>query len=655
MRERTLFSVSGIALCIGLTSGALLAAADTSSNLSEERAALELCPAESLAPEPHQVVIQGFPGSPNLPIETAWCVRWEEFGHKGLQIVEAWFKRTADEQWMQVLGYSGPVEIFVPYHTGDLRLYDLQFGHLKEARLVDAGPFGTLLGQSKPVVIKEVRDRGIAWKSDYEVRRGEELVLWATYEAGNYEYIMQYGFRDDGTITFRVGATGYNHSDPVRTFEGHTHTVLWRIDPEFGAPDGGEEARLTHHYEVTTDPAAVDYFESIDYEKGEDWNPRQFDALRIVTRGRNAHDHNPGYELVHSRTGTSRHVEPFSHFDFMVTAAKADEVHPEAWQVPGFANGESLQSKDLVIWATSSSHHDPSGEDQKATLVKWSGFDWEPHDLFETTPLFPSCKSSELSTSFLKNYQVVTKVTPQTTDRMYAVSSCPPGKVLLGGGTRIFGPLTGSALTLSTGFPVSGPGIWRHAARQIIPNSSGRRWSLITTAICGNISKRQTFGYFNPPGPTPFGASAQCPYGTAVLGGGGASSDGLTTLASSGPFCPTTFSADARKIPASSDSARTESVLVICGNVPGYEVVTSNSEITDTDSLTQATMCPLGKVALGGGATIIGDATNVALFGSNPVNRIREGDGWSGQAYRLQPGGGHWGLKVDVICATPTP
>lgn len=653
MKWHTPSLVSLMTLCLGITGSALFAAADTP-NLSEERT-LERCPAEFKGAEPDQVVIQGFPSASNSPIETAWCVRWEEYGHKGLQIVEAWFKRTAGEQWMQVLGYSGPVEIFVPYHSGKLRLYDLQFGYLKEARAVDAGPFGTLLGQGTPVVIKEVRDRGLAWKSDYEVRRGEELLLWATYEAGNYEYIMQYGFRDDGTVTFRVGATGYNNTDPLRTFEGHMHTVLWRIDPKFASLDGGVEAHITHHYEVTTDPEAVDYFEYIDYEKGEDWNPRQFDTLRIVARYRNVNDHNPGYELVHLRTGTSRHVESFSQFDFMVTTAKENEIHPEAWQVPGFANGEPLQSGDLVIWATSSAHHDPSDEDRKVTLMKWSGFDWEPHDLFETTPLTPSCRSSELAESFLKDYQVLTKITSPTTERMYAVSSCPPGKTLLGGGTRIFGPLTGSALTLSTGFNSSAPRIWRHGAQQIVPNSSGQSWRLVTTIICGNITKIQAFGHSNPPGPTQFGASAQCPYGTAVLGGGGSSLDGLTTLATSGPFCPITFSADARKIPASDDFAHTESALVICGNVPGYEVVTSDSGIVSADSLTHFAMCPPGKVALGGGATITGDSSNVALYGSNPTSRIRQGDGWSGQAYRVLPSGGHWGLKINVVCATPTP
>ena len=38
-------------------------------------------------------------------------------------------------------------------------------------------------------------------------------VSWSSgraLEAGNYMYIMSYAFHDDGTIAFRVGATGQN-------------------------------------------------------------------------------------------------------------------------------------------------------------------------------------------------------------------------------------------------------------------------------------------------------------------------------------------------------------------------------------------------------------------------------------------------------------
>ena len=43
-------------------------------------------------------------------------------------------------------------------------------------------------------------------------RRGQKLLLWGVLDAANYRYIIEYGFQDDGVITFRVGSTGRNYA-----------------------------------------------------------------------------------------------------------------------------------------------------------------------------------------------------------------------------------------------------------------------------------------------------------------------------------------------------------------------------------------------------------------------------------------------------------
>ncbi len=65
-------------------------------------------------------------------------------------------------------------------------------------------------------------------------RRGQKLVLFATLNAANYRYVVEYGFQDDGLITFRVGSTGRNYGS--REWEGHMHNGLWRVDVNLGGP-----------------------------------------------------------------------------------------------------------------------------------------------------------------------------------------------------------------------------------------------------------------------------------------------------------------------------------------------------------------------------------------------------------------------------------
>ena len=345
---------------------------------------------------------------------TAWKVQYARGMHKGFYITGAWFKRDLNEPWMQVLHDARIAELFVPYHeTTNIRFLDLTgFSFpLAEVKEEDAGLNGIILppfeGDSFPTIIREVRDRGVVWK-DYSngVRRGREMVLWGGLEAGNYMYLMQYGFQDDGTITFRVGATGQNL--PGARKQPHMHDAHWRLDIDL--VDGSKNnAMLMTHTESTQGPKAEDTAEPFNsgLEGGIDWKPEEFTMVRVESEKRNGHNKRVGYDLMPLRQGSSRHKEAFTHHDIWVSRS-----HPERPQEMLFANlpsivrnNESVERTDVVLWITSSSHHEPRDEDGKpnpsrrlwryddgwegSALVMWSGFDLRPHNLFDRTPFYP--------------------------------------------------------------------------------------------------------------------------------------------------------------------------------------------------------------------------------------------------------------------------
>src|SRR5207249_2971519 len=139
----------------------------------------------------------------------------------------------------------------------------------REAVVSYTGPCGTISGPNLPyptlhepehsspprqILIKELRERGVAWTSDGRTRRGEELLLWSVIDTGNYEYVIQYGFRDDGTVTFRLGATGYNN--PVMPYEPHMHDALWHVDLDVGNA-GNNSVSLMRHLEPATIPGST--------------------------------------------------------------------------------------------------------------------------------------------------------------------------------------------------------------------------------------------------------------------------------------------------------------------------------------------------------------------------------------------------------------
>jgi primary-amine oxidase len=345
---------------------------------------------------------------------TAWKVHFARGLHKGMYITGAWFKRDLEEDWIKVIHDARLADLFVPYHrNSSIRFFDLTgFSFpLAEVKAEDAGPTGTLMpafqGDEYPTVVREIRDRGVVWK-DYAngVRRGREMVLWAGLEAGNYMYLMQYGFQDDGTITFRVGATGQNL--PGSRKEPHMHDAHWRIDVDLA--DGAKnDAMVMTHSETTTDLTAEDTEEPFNtgVEGGIDWDPKQFTMIRVQSDKKNANGKKLSYDLIPIRQGSARHKEAFTHHDLWVTRS-----HPERPLEMIFANlptiirnEESVEQTDIVLWYTSSSHHEPRDEDGKANrsrrmwyyddgwegsaIVMWSGFDLKPRNLFDRTPFYP--------------------------------------------------------------------------------------------------------------------------------------------------------------------------------------------------------------------------------------------------------------------------
>jgi Cu2+-containing amine oxidase len=373
--------------------------------------------------------------------ETAWRTCVSNQGRRGLILGPTDLRRTATSEWIRVIREASVAEIFVPYHSLNLRLYDLagtSATSLVEVNNEDAGPTGkviTLSSQPRPQVVAEMNDRGIAWlcKERRSIsRRGQEMVLWAVQDAGNYDFIHEFRLRDDGSIGFRLGATGYNnpyYPASNSTLEAHMHTVLWRVDVDLNG-SSNDTAILYRHREghVATNPLlAVDTHEA--FNNGREgtlvWNPEEFLTIGVEDASTNAYGHKLGYVIAPSVHGLSRHYgeqagltrkELFTKSDFAVTRFKQSErdalmdtpntryLNPDQYLLGdgssigfGISDNETVVDTDVVLWHRTAAHHDPHDEDHAPgdppnlmtgiTFVHWQGFDLQPHNLFDYNPL----------------------------------------------------------------------------------------------------------------------------------------------------------------------------------------------------------------------------------------------------------------------------
>ncbi len=244
-------------------------------------------------------------------------------------------------------------------------------------------------------VCKEVRDRGLSWKADSQVYRGEELVLWSALAAANYNYVMEWTFRDDGIVMGRVGAT--SHNLPGREYETHVHNPIWRLDVDLnGWPN--DSVALGTHTENLPGLTATDTEPLISVENGMQWNPRHFHSLNVSDSSLlNGKRHKTEFQLIPLPTGgLAQHQEPFTKNDFWVTRYNPTEM--SAGNLVSYISPPQVAANsDIVLWYRGSVHHHPRDEDGEmvkgawhgVALIMWTGWMLKPHDLFDRTPFYP--------------------------------------------------------------------------------------------------------------------------------------------------------------------------------------------------------------------------------------------------------------------------
>lgn len=327
--------------------------------------------------------------------ETRWRVCWQPVAGNGLVITSAFFQKSPTSPLVRLFWDARVSEIFVPYHTGNPRYLDVGFGFGMiplNANDCPAAQGGTVIGPGSEVC-KELRDRGIAWKDDTNVRRGEEFVLWGAIDAANYNYVIEWTFRDDGVVMGRVGATARNL--PSKPTIAHMHGPNWRLDIDFdGFP--GDSVHLGTHTE--SGATATDSMALISSESGHEWKAPEFTSLHIHDSTlKNANNNPSAYHLMPLRNGTPRHLETFTHKDFWVTRYNGAEM--AAASLPTYiAPAQNVSSTDVVVWYYGGAHHLVRDEDGRIVNglwtgeahIMWTGFMLKPHNLFDKTPLCPA-------------------------------------------------------------------------------------------------------------------------------------------------------------------------------------------------------------------------------------------------------------------------
>ena len=264
------------------------------------------------------------------------------------------------------------------------------------------------------------------------------LVLRTAAVIGNYDYLLDWRFEQDGSIRVAVGATGIIETKGVKEkmptadhlmgaeakdeyghFVGentvavnHDHFFSFRLDLDVDGQnntfmaDKLEKRELpasTHRKSIWVVKPTVAHTEreamiDIHLEHPSMWmfvNPNVHGALGYPT----------GYEIMPGATAASlldpddgvEKVGAFSNHQLWVTPYKPDElyasgVYPiESKGDDGLATwtkaNRPIENTDIVAWYTLGFHHVPRAEDWPVMPVMWHDFVIRPYDFFTQNPV----------------------------------------------------------------------------------------------------------------------------------------------------------------------------------------------------------------------------------------------------------------------------
>lgn len=366
-----------------------------------------------------------------LPNGTTWTMCWRMSGTKGLILEKIAYQPRKESQPIKVLASASLAQVNVPYDSGSVEyndLSDIGFGNTA----IDIGatecPGGTISSayitqqeRNVKALCTSVLPHGYAYRSDiYDstghqkkyTKQGSDLVVFSLSQLGWYEYITQWNFSDDGTITAKVGATGdlspgdYSGAGtgwPIgkgnRDYStAHYHSVFWRLnfgldgsanakvqqfDTKKAGRGTGAEILKTTKTDVTKELAGTS-------------------ALRrwwrvVSTAGKNADQHPRSWELVqqhsdhydaHAYTSKDVYFTQYRACE-QFASGNSDPACPVAsgTSVDKWVNGENLTHP--VMWVNVGFHHIPRDEDQTPMPVHWQGFQLAPRDVTAMSPLTP--------------------------------------------------------------------------------------------------------------------------------------------------------------------------------------------------------------------------------------------------------------------------
>lgn len=353
-----------------------------------------------------------------LPTGARWEWCWEQRFNEGVVLHDVYFTPPGGPRRL-VLATASVAQIHVPYDDNGGRFHDTSDfglgGPFLDTLAPSECPNGTLIPYNgRNVICKQTEQRGSAQRYTRGGTRRElqgwQLSFYSVGMSGDYNYITDWIFKDDGSIEPTIGAAGklqryglderygWRTQAANRIPISHYHNYWFKLDFDIDGL-GNDLAQEIQFNPADSNQRREIAVESILTETARDHDPnvqRSWRVLDTVTRnvdGRPISYHIEALDSGHQFNGPV--YEPFTFHDIYITRAKACERFAShnpttggcASDASSFVNGEDVNGQDVVVWYGITFHHLPRDEDEGIMNIHWSSFTMSPRDWTATNPL----------------------------------------------------------------------------------------------------------------------------------------------------------------------------------------------------------------------------------------------------------------------------
>ena len=278
---------------------------------------------------------------------------------------------------------------------------------------------------------------GAAWRhfenNQIAGRPGRELVLRTTATIGNYDYIMDWIFQQDGSIRVAVGATGVVETKSVKQTQAdpmgsmgkpvygtlvdtnlvavnHDHYFSYRLDLDVDGPSNSfmvdrlvpQKIAARTRTSIWATESSIIHTEKDAILDASAKQPAMWDFISTTAHGKLGEP--TGYEIMPGTSALSfvspddpaQRVGAFSAHQLWVTPYQPDELYASGTYVtsskgleglPAWTKANrSIENTDIVAWYTLGFHHVVRVEDWPVMPTMWHDFQIRPMNFFDKNP-----------------------------------------------------------------------------------------------------------------------------------------------------------------------------------------------------------------------------------------------------------------------------